>query len=454
MVALVDGVPRTSTRCRRPRRPSARGHVRRAVRACPAPARGMAFGGCFIALMQPDAVIDVIQSSNREVAKSWCRSSRRRRDPGVGDPHQLAADRARSDAINRSTPDRHDAIPRVARAVGDEANVRALTARSCWRSSERFTGAAPHRDRAVRGRARISSTSIIADREDGHYDDRAGHIGRGCRRRPTREMLQGVVLTGKGLRHGDQDEHLRARPIDFLLFFTNRGRSTACVAERLEAPASPWAVRWSTSRRCGEKTSCSLRFDVDFRVGVPRVRHGKGGHEEDEALEACWKMISMTASRSRSATTTTIAVAPRRCGDEIYEVFMSASRCASRKAEGRTWPRHRVASAGWDVGEGRGHRHGRRTRRHGHAGRPTEATWQAHKIDQYRKTSRGAKGVLTIKLTEAKGGPPVRWSSGPHQELVFISAERDDPARGHQGICSRVAGHGRSRREPGARTTR
>ena len=41
------------------------------------------------------------------------------------------------------------------------------------------------------------------------------------------------------------------------------------------------------------------------------------------------------------------------------------------------------------------------------------------RIDQYRKTSRGAKGVMTIKLTESKGALVVR----EHQELVFISQE-------------------------------
>jgi DNA gyrase subunit A len=43
------------------------------------------------------------------------------------------------------------------------------------------------------------------------------------------------------------------------------------------------------------------------------------------------------------------------------------------------------------------------------------------KIDQYRKTSRGAKGVKTIGLTEAKGALAGALVVRPHQELVFIS---------------------------------
>src|SRR6185312_4111385 len=42
-------------------------------------------------------------------------------------------------------------------------------------------------------------------------------------------------------------------------------------------------------------------------------------------------------------------------------------------------------------------------------------------IDQYRKTNRGAKGVGTIKLTEAKGALAGALVVREHEELVFIS---------------------------------
>jgi DNA gyrase subunit A len=43
------------------------------------------------------------------------------------------------------------------------------------------------------------------------------------------------------------------------------------------------------------------------------------------------------------------------------------------------------------------------------------------KIDQYRKTSRGAKGVKAMGLTDTKGGLAGALVVRPHQELVFIS---------------------------------
>ena len=49
-------------------------------------------------------------------------------------------------------------------------------------------------------------------------------------------------------------------------------------------------------------------------------------------------------------------------------------------------------------------------------------------IDEYRKTSRGAKGVKTIQQTEPKGALAGALVVREHQELVFISAERHGPA--------------------------
>jgi DNA gyrase subunit A len=43
------------------------------------------------------------------------------------------------------------------------------------------------------------------------------------------------------------------------------------------------------------------------------------------------------------------------------------------------------------------------------------------RIDQYRKTHRGAKGVKTIGLTEKKGGLAGALVVREHHELVFIS---------------------------------
>jgi DNA gyrase subunit A len=55
------------------------------------------------------------------------------------------------------------------------------------------------------------------------------------------------------------------------------------------------------------------------------------------------------------------------------------------------------------------------------------------RIDQYRKTNRGTKGVKTMGLTEAKGGLAGALVVRPHQELVFIS---------HSGLVQRTGVRG------------
>jgi DNA gyrase subunit A len=44
-------------------------------------------------------------------------------------------------------------------------------------------------------------------------------------------------------------------------------------------------------------------------------------------------------------------------------------------------------------------------------------------VSDYRKTSRGAKGVQTIRFSEKRGGLAAALVVRPHQELVFISQE-------------------------------
>jgi DNA gyrase subunit A len=55
-------------------------------------------------------------------------------------------------------------------------------------------------------------------------------------------------------------------------------------------------------------------------------------------------------------------------------------------------------------------------------------------ISEYRKTKRGAKGVGTIKLTEAKGALAGALVVREHQDLVFISQNGMVQRTGVRGI--------------------
>ena len=90
-------------------------------------------------------------------------------------------------------------------------------------------------------------------------------------------------------------------------------------------------------------------------------------------------------------------------------------------------------------------------------------------VDEYRLTSRGAKGVKTISFTEAKGLLAAALVVREHEDLVFISQNGmvqrtgvrginrygravpgragDEPARGRRGVGGRAGGRDRGRRE-------
>jgi DNA gyrase subunit A len=55
-------------------------------------------------------------------------------------------------------------------------------------------------------------------------------------------------------------------------------------------------------------------------------------------------------------------------------------------------------------------------------------------VSEYRKTSRGAKGVQTIKFSERRGGLAAALVVRPHQELLFISQEGMVQRTGVRGI--------------------
>ena len=55
-------------------------------------------------------------------------------------------------------------------------------------------------------------------------------------------------------------------------------------------------------------------------------------------------------------------------------------------------------------------------------------------VSEYRKTSRGAKGVQTIRFSEDRGGLTAALVVRPHQELLFISQEGMVQRTGVRGI--------------------
>jgi DNA gyrase subunit A len=229
------------------------------------------------------------------------------------------------------------------------------------------------------------------------------------------------------MKDGDYIEHLFVcSSHDFLLFFSNRGK-----VYRSKVYDLPEAQRTAKGRflgnvlplREGERIQ-SVLSTRDFREAeylIFATRCGTVKKTEFLAYNTPIKADGIIAINIRDEDE---LVAVRRVdpGDEV--IMVSKAGLTVRFEEEQTRPMGRDTSGvrGMDVGKGgeviamdvardemellvvTENGYGKRT-----------------KIDQYRKTSRGAKGVKTMGLTDSKGGLAGALVVRSHQDLVFIS---------------------------------
>lgn len=236
----------------------------------------------------------------------------------------------------------------------------------------------------------------------------------------------GVGVTGMDMKDGDYIEHLFVTSThDFLLFFTNRGK-----VYRQKVYELPEASRTAKGRalvnllplREGERVQ-SVLSTRDFSEApylLFATRNGTVKKTELQAYNTPIKADGIIAIKIREDDEL-VAVRRVDTGDEVIIVSRAGLTVRFSEDDARAMGRDTSGVRGMDVGDGEviamdvarddqdllvvtENGYGKRTR-----------------IDQYRKTSRGAKGVRTIKLTETKGGLAGALVVREHQELVFIS---------------------------------
>ncbi len=238
----------------------------------------------------------------------------------------------------------------------------------------------------------------------------------------------GVGVTGMDMKDGDYIEHLFVTSThDFLLFFTNRGK-----VYRQKVYELPEASRTAKGRalvnllplREGERVQ-SVLSTRDFSEApylLFATRNGTVKKTELQAYNTPIKADGIIAIKIREDDEL-VAVRRVDTGDEVIIVSRAGLTVRFSEDDARAMGRDTSGVRGMDVGNGEviamdiarddqdllvvtENGYGKRTR-----------------IDQYRKTARGAKGVRTIKLTETKGGLAGALVVREHQELVFISQD-------------------------------
>src|SRR4051794_22276187 len=446
MVALVDGVPRTLSL--RDVLSAYVAHQREVVvrrakyELSQKEARAHVLEGLLIALDNLDAVIEVIRASrDRETAREELVSRftlSQIQASAILDLRLSQLTALESDSIKQEHADVMERIRELRELLGDEANVRGLIKEELLEISERFaderrTTIAPSEDE-------LDIEDLIADQQMVITMTKSGYIKRVPLATYRQQRRGGVGITGMDLKDGDYIEHLFVCSThDFLLFFTNRGK-----VYRSKVYELPEGARTTKGRalinilplREGERVQ-SVLSTRDFSESPDLVfatRKGVIKKTEFQAYNTPIKADGIIAIKIRDDDE---LIAVRRVdeGDEIMMVSKAGLAVRFEEGQARAMGRDTGGVRGMDVGA---------------AGEViamdvarddmdmlvvTEAGYgKRTRIDQYRKTSRGAKGVLTIKLTEAKGGLAGALVVRPHQELVFISQNGMVQRTGVKGI--------------------
>ena len=436
MVALVDGVPRTLNL-----REILRSYVdhqrevvvRRAkFELAQKEARAHVLEGLLIALDNLDAVIAVIRNSpDRESARGELMSRfglTLIQAQAILDLRLAQLTALESDAIRAEHADVMERIRELRELLGDEQQVLELIKEELTDIKERFGD--ERRTIITHAEGEIDIEDLIADQQMVITITQDGYIKSLPLNTYRQQRRGGVGVTGMNMKDGDYIEHLFVcSSHDYLLFFSNRGK-----VYRSKVYELPEASRQSKGRflrnflplREDERIQSvlSTRDFNETQFLIFATRNGTVKKTELQAYNTPIKADGIIAIKVRDDDEL-IAVRNVDPGDEVVMVSKQGLAVRFGEDDARAMGRDTTGVRGMDVGAD--------------AKKNSVIAMDVAQDDldllvvtengfgkrtlvrEYRKTSRGAKGVKTIQLTETKGGLAGALVVREHEGLVFIS---------------------------------
>jgi DNA gyrase subunit A len=397
--------------------------------------------GLLIALANLDEVIATIRSSpDRETARVNLVNKFELSERQAEAILQMTLGRLTALEVDKIKQEHADILERIAelRAIlGDELRVMAIVREELQEIAEAYGD--ERRTQISFAEGEIDIEDLIADQQMVITITNSGYIKSLPLATYRQQRRGGVGVTGMDMKDGDYIEHLFVTSThDFLLFFTNRGK-----VYRLKVYELPEAQRTAKGRalvnllplREAERVQ-SVLSTRDFSEAPYLLFATRNGTVKKTELQRYNTPIRADGIIAISIRDDDELVAVRRVdeGDEVIIVSRAGLTVRFSEEDARAMGRDTSGVRGMNVGRGEviamdiarddqdllvvtENGYGKRTR-----------------IDQYRKTSRGAMGVRTIKLTEAKGGLAGALVVREHQELVFISQEGMVQRTGVRGI--------------------
>ena len=386
--------------------------------------------GLLIALDHLDEVIDLIRSSrDRDSART-----------GLMERFELTHVQAQAilelrlqqltaleaDALRKEHADKMERIRELRELLGNEDMVLELIKTELLEISERYgddrrTKIAPSEDD-------IDIEDLIADQQMVISITNTGYIKSLPLATYRAQRRGGVGIIGMDMKDEDFIEHLFVSSThDYLLFFTNRGK-----VYRSKVYDLPEMSRTSKGRflgnvlplREGERVQ-SVLATRDFGESPYIMFATKNGTVKKTAFQAYNTPIRADGIIAINIREDDELVAVRRVDedDEILMVSHAGLAVRFREADARAMGRDTSGVRGMDVADKGNYVLAMDVARPGQDLLVvTEGGYgKRTSVDEYRLTSRGAKGVKTITFTETKGLLSGALVVREHEELVFIS---------------------------------
>ncbi len=433
MVALVDNVPRTLNLLSVIHNYVA--HQREVIvrrtkhELAEKEARAHILLGLLIALDNLDAIIELIRASrDRDAAREQLVARfelSHIQATAILDLRLSQLTALEADSIKQEHADVTERIAELRAILGDESRVLAIIKEELGEIRERFADG--RRSEITHSEDEIDIEDLIADQQMVIAITQSGYVKSLPLATYRQQQRGGRGVTGMDMKDGDFIEHLFVcSSHDYLLFFSNRGK-----VYRSKVYELPEASRTAKGRalvnilplREGERIQAvlSTRDFTETKFLVFATRNGTVKKTELLAYNTPIKADGIIAINIREDDEL-LAVRAVDPDDEIIMVSRAGLTVRFAESDARAMGRDTTGVRGMDVGsKGRviamdvarddmdllvvtENGYGKRTR-----------------IDQYRKTNRGAKGVKTIGLTEQKGALAGALVVREHQELVFIS---------------------------------
>jgi DNA gyrase subunit A len=438
MVALVDGVPRTLSLKELIHHYVA--HQREVVtrrtqyQLRRAEERAHVLEGLLVALDNLDAVIELIRgSADPDAARSGLMEKFELSEiqaQAILDMRLQRLTALESDKVRAEHKELTERIAELRAILGDPARIDGLIVDELSEIEQRHGD--DRRTEITAAEGELDIEDVIADQQMVISITHSGYVKRLPLATYRQQRRGGKGVMGMNLKEGDYIEHLHiCSTHDWMLFFTNRGK-----VYRLKVYELPEGTR--TSKGQALVNVLPLRDGEKVMAVIPTREFKEGKYLAFATARGLVKKTEFAAYNTPIRADGIIAIKVRD-GDELVQVrltsgkddllLVSKSGHASRFSEDKVRPMGRDTSGvkGMNV-EGKVGKEANRVlamdiaRDEAELFVVTENGYgKRTAVSEYPAKGRGTKGVLTIKLTEKKGGLAGALTVREHQDLLFIS---------------------------------